>query len=319
VEKFLSGDDGRQFFQVFYNLGAAVVIIGALAKITHWPWGLGNILLTVGLVTECLVFLISAFDKPAREWMWSIVFPELDNGEAREYALHQSGGYEGGTSTGSAADYSSEGSTGHGGGASSGNHGGGFSGGGAGGTVIIGGTSTGSASGVTASTGSATSGGGVVLGGGVIGGGAIGGGFSNPLNISEEDSTALAESIKKMASAVDLLAKMAETTSDVSDGITQSSRGYVQGMEHLNRNIQGLNTIYEIQLKGVSSQIDAIDRINAGLMRIKDLYEGSVVDSSVFRNETEKMTQQLQALNGVYSRLLQAMTTNMPGGFNPIN
>jgi gliding motility-associated protein GldL len=84
-------------------------------------------------------------------------------------------------------------------------------------------------------------------------------------------------------------------------------------MESLNRNIQGLNTIYEIQLKSVSSQIDAIERINAGLMRIKDLYEGSIVDSSVFRSETEKMAQQLHALNGVYNRLLNAMTMNMYG------
>jgi gliding motility-associated protein GldL len=89
-------------------------------------------------------------------------------------------------------------------------------------------------------------------------------------------------------------------------------------MEALNRNIQGLNTIYEIQLKSISSQIDAIERINAGLMRIKDLYEGSIVDSSVFRSETEKMAQQLHALNGVYNRLLNAMTMNMYGaGGNP--
>jgi gliding motility-associated protein GldL len=89
-------------------------------------------------------------------------------------------------------------------------------------------------------------------------------------------------------------------------------------METLNRNIQGLNTIYEIQLKSVSSQIDAIERINSGLGRIKDLYEGSIVDSSVFRSETEKMSQQLRVLNDVYARLLNAMTVNMYGGGNPV-
>ena len=41
------------------------------------------------------------------------------------------------------------------------------------------------------------------------------------------------------------------------------------------------------------------------------MYDGSVVDSSMFRNETEKMTRQLVELNQVYSRLLQAMTVNM--------
>jgi hypothetical protein len=84
-------------------------------------------------------------------------------------------------------------------------------------------------------------------------------------------------------------------------------------MESLNRNISGLNTIYEIQLKSISSQIESIEHINSGLNRIKEMYDGSVVDSSVFRNETEKMTRQLAELNKVYGRLLQAMTVNMPG------
>jgi gliding motility-associated protein GldL len=82
-------------------------------------------------------------------------------------------------------------------------------------------------------------------------------------------------------------------------------------MELLNRNITGLNTIYEVQLKSISSQISSIEHINAGLNRIKDLYDGSIVDSSVFRSETERMAQQLTQLNTVYARLLQAMTVNM--------
>ena len=57
--------------------------------------------------------------------------------------------------------------------------------------------------------------------------------------------------------------------------------------------------------------MENIERINAGLNRIREMYEGSVIDSSVYRNETEKMTQQLSQLNQVYSRLLQAMTVNM--------
>ena len=69
-----------------------------------------------------------------------------------------------------------------------------------------------------------------------------------------------------------------------------------------------MNTIYEIQLKSISSQIESIEHINSGLSRIREMYDGSVVDSSVFRNETEKMTRQLAELNQVYSRLLQAMT-----------
>lgn len=358
VEKFLAGEQGNRFFHVFYNLGASVVIIGAWAKITHVPGG--NTLLTIGLLTECVVFLISAFDKPAREWLWDRVFPVLDTNEDEDRP-HFEGGGGGGIVGGVAgvagvSGVSGEGvaATGKGGGASGGS-----------GTIVIGGASFG----------------GFGSGGSGAGGGAPqtaveavdrmstgevrqSFGIPNAVDISEEDTNALTASIKKMAAAADQLGKMAEMTeatqdyldkitsmsgdiqkfnevtnsltevsdvllnsyksiTDNSDGISQSSRGYVHQMEALNRNIQGLNTIYEIQLKSVSSQIDAIERINAGLMRIKDLYEGSMVDSSVFRTETERMAQQLQQLNGVYSRLLNAMTVNMNnpyagmGGYNP--
>lgn len=343
VEKFLAGEQGNRFFHIFYNLGAAVVIIGALAKITHWPWGLGNILLTVGLLTECFVFFISAFDKPAREWMWDRIFPALDtNSDADRPNFNGGGGVVGDIS----------GISGEKGSISGGN-----------GTVIIGGASFGGGiSGGASVTPSSTTEAVENMTPGQV---RQSFGIPNAVNISEEDTNALTASIKKMAAAADQLGKMAEMTdatqdylnqisnmaddikrfgnvtnsltevsdvllnsyksiTDNSDGINQSSRGYVHQMEALNRNIQGLNTIYEIQLKSVSSQIDAIERINAGLMRIKDLYEGSMVDSSVFRSETEKMAQQLQQLNGVYSRLLNAMTVNMynhpnyppQGGYN---
>ncbi len=109
----------------------------------------------------------------------------------------------------------------------------------------------------------------------------------------------------------DTLLNSYKSITDNSDGINQNSRGYVHQMEQLNRNVSGLNTIYEIQLKSISSQIESIEHINSGLNRIREMYDGSVVDSSVFRNETEKMTRQLAELNQVYSRLLQAMTVNM--------
>ncbi len=93
-------------------------------------------------------------------------------------------------------------------------------------------------------------------------------------------------------------------------GLSNQTEQYEKQMEILNRNLSGLNTIYEIQLKTISGQIDTLDRINRGLGRIKEMYEESVPDSSVFRRETEKMTEQIQQLNQIYARLIQAMTNN---------
>jgi hypothetical protein len=91
--------------------------------------------------------------------------------------------------------------------------------------------------------------------------------------------------------------------------------GYVQQMEYLNENLSELNRFYETQLNGLRPQMDTIHHINAGLSRIRDMYDSSVVDSSAFRVENERMAQLLGQLNQVYSRLLQAMTLNAnPGG-----
>lgn len=63
-----------------YGMGAAVVIIGALFKIQHWPGA--SLMLIVGLSVEALIFGLSAFDKPDNELDWSLVYPELAGGEA---------------------------------------------------------------------------------------------------------------------------------------------------------------------------------------------------------------------------------------------
>ncbi|MEO7173500.1 gliding motility protein GldL [Flavobacterium sp.] len=68
-----------------YGMGAAVVILGALFKITHIEFGFltGNLMLTIGLVTEALIFGLSAFEPVDNELDWSLVYPELAGGEAK--------------------------------------------------------------------------------------------------------------------------------------------------------------------------------------------------------------------------------------------
>jgi gliding motility-associated protein GldL len=81
-----------------YGLGAAIVIVGALMKIIHADLDLGfivikgNTLLTIGLITEALIFALSAFDKDlAKEDIdWSLVYPELNDGTLKTDAAKQS-------------------------------------------------------------------------------------------------------------------------------------------------------------------------------------------------------------------------------------
>lgn len=63
-----------------YGLGAAIVIVGALFKIQHWPYG--SEILTIGMIVEALVFTYSAFEKQQADLDWSLVYPELAGGQS---------------------------------------------------------------------------------------------------------------------------------------------------------------------------------------------------------------------------------------------
>ncbi|MBT8320415.1 MAG: gliding motility protein GldL [Eudoraea sp.] len=74
----------KKLFNMAYGLGASVVIIGALFKILHWELGplTGGLLLAIGLITEALIFAISAFEPVDDEYDWSLVYPELNGGQS---------------------------------------------------------------------------------------------------------------------------------------------------------------------------------------------------------------------------------------------
>lgn len=300
IEMFLSSEKGKRVLNFCYSWGASVVIIGALFKLLHLPYA--NQILFVAMITEAAVFFISAFERPNDEYHWEDVFPVLKSKNPLDRPDFSKG---------------SEANGGNG--------------------IQVGGVVMNMGNDMSSNT-SAVSGAAAAA--------------SLGLNVTEEDTRNLSDSIKKLSGAAEQISKMAELTeatqkyleqlssmseqmekfsqvtnsltsasdtllnayqhiSNNSDGISQNSKGYVQQMEALNQNISGLNAVYEAQLRSISMQIENIEQINAGLSRIKDMYNGSVVDSSVFRSETEKMTQQLAQLNQVYSRLLQAMTVNM--------
>ena len=337
IERFLHGEKGQRFFNFAYSVGAAIVIWGALFKILHLPGG--NTLLCIGMGTEIAMFILTAFDRPPKEYSWEDVFPVLDSKNPEDRPEFAGGGVGG------------SGIVVTGGGS-------GVAGGEGGGVVVTGGGSSGGGGGV------------VVTGGGSFGGvidtGAVKGaaGLPQGINLSEEDTISLHESIERMSSAAEQLSKMAELTdatqqylagmqaiseqmsqlrdttqalnevssvllssykaiTDNSETISTSSTGYAEQMADLNRNISGLNTIYEIQLKNVSGQLETIDRVNRGLKDIRDMYEKSARESSRYCEETERMARYMKQINSVYEKMITAMTINMQspmmGGGAPIN
>ena len=274
LSAFISSEKGQRFFNFAYSIGAAIVIWGALFKILHLPGG--NALLSIGMGTEVLMFILTAFDKPAKEYKWENVFPVLETLNEEDRPDFESGG-----------------------------------------GVVIG--SAGSAAGLSAAAKAAaasTPADNLVIG--ADGMPSVMGTTNNYL----EQMAALAAEMQHLRASTEALNKVSDTLlesyraiTENSENITRSSQGYVEQMQDLNRNISGLNTIYEIQLKSISSQLDAIDRVNQGIKDIRDMYERSASQSTRYCEETEKMALYMQQLNQVYERMIRAMTINM---YNPM-
>ncbi len=75
IGAFISSEKGQRFFNFAYSIGAAIVIWGALFKILHLPGG--NALLSIGMGTEVMMFVLTAFDRPPKEYRWEDVFPAV--------------------------------------------------------------------------------------------------------------------------------------------------------------------------------------------------------------------------------------------------
>lgn len=74
-KSFLESKMFKNIMGKLYGIGAAVVIAGALFKIMHWPGA--NEMLIIGMGTECLIFMVSAFEPIHEEPDWTLVYPEL--------------------------------------------------------------------------------------------------------------------------------------------------------------------------------------------------------------------------------------------------
>ncbi len=303
LQKWMDSVPGQTFLNYAYSWGASIVILGTLFKLTHLP--AANIMLFIGMGTEVLVFFISAFDRPFDK---TEVGKELpihtyqdedipDNGEGKTEAT------EVGQPFAAGGQYTT------------------------GGQSIIFGGQGGSQS--PAEDADITAQGGNIQGNGSnIGGGTvvIGGGFGGRIPVSgegQDNTEQIAEdqgpvsstpvSAEQLAAAVnqtawvqqqqqvspemeeatnnyvDELKKLTEMLSKVSEQSERLTRDSEE-MENLNRTLTGICKIYEMQLKGASAQVGTIDQIN---------------------DQSRKMANQIEQLNKIYARMIEAMTVNM--------
>ena len=269
ISRFISSEGGQRFFNFAYSIGAAIVIWGALFKILHLPGG--NMLLSIGMGTEVLMFILTAFDRPPREYKWEKVYPALeqdgDTDDESRATCQDGGNVSGGT------------------------------------TVVI-----------TGGSGNVVPDGGAVAPSDMAGMVMPSAGLAGEMQSISDEMQRLRDLTHRLNEVSATLLESYRSITDNSDNISANSAGYVEQMQALHRNIQGLNTIDEIQLKSVSSQLDAIDRVNRGIKEISDMYMTTAGNSARYCEETEKMARNMQRLNQVYEKMLTAMTINMYPG-----
>lgn len=292
LQKWMDSVPGQTFLNYAYSWGASVVILGTLFKLTHLPGA--NIMLFAGMGTEVFVFFISAFDRPfdktqeGRDLPTHIDEEEIDREEAEAEAAYNAG-VQGSVIIGGG---SVAGGAGTGAGvAATGVAGAGVNGGG---TIIIGG---GAASAAASATAPASEGAAQTVAGGTQ---TIAGGTQTVVSPEAAQTAAAAAELAAnhevamqladaQANYLDELKRLTETLQKVSDQSVRLTRDSEE-MENLNRTLTGICKIYEMQLKGASQQIGTIDQIN---------------------EQSKRMAEQIEQLNGIYARMIEAMTVNM--------
>jgi len=245
LQKWIDTVAGQTFLNYAYSWGAAIVILGALFKLTHLPWA--NIALFLGMGTEVLVFFISAFDRPfdktadGREIPTHLTEEYLADGKVTYSNERAAGNVE--SSSAAAASVAA---------------------------------SAKSPQGVTVASDHQDA----------------------TVKFAEQPQAAYvpqmsAEEAEKLNEAqgnyVTELQELVETLKRVNEQSLRLTRDSEE-MENLNRTLTGISKVYEIQLKGASQQVGTIDQIN---------------------EQTRKMAQQIDQLNKIYARMIEAMTVNM--------
>jgi gliding motility-associated protein GldL len=285
----------KNFIAKLYGLGASVVIVGALFKIQHWP--LAGTMLTIGLLTEAVIFFFSAFEPLHEEIDWSLVYPELagiPEDETPEIAASHTGKYSGGSSGG-------------------GSGGGGGYGGGSGAVALakfdemlekaeispdlfqklgVGMKK------LSESTANMNSMGDVS---------AASAKYMSTINGANESLGKLSDSYQSTTRLINETGSAYRTMADSLSVIEVGGKSYQQQLESLNKNLSALNAVYELQRKGADEHLKESDSLYKGIQGImKDLSE-SAGDTKKYREQITKLNENLSALNNVYGNMLSAM------------
>ena len=276
LQKWMDSVPGQTFLNYAYSWGASVVILGTLFKLTHLPGA--NLALFAGMGTEVFVFFLSAFDRPfdktadGRDIPTHVTEEYLETGKVSYSEADDENAVGQPVAAQPAGEYAGNGQPVV-----------------VGQPIIIGGSGTATAEMANPVASDAEE----ARSEQTTGEAPVAASVQQPVGGSVAwvggQQNVTPEMAEAQSNYVEELKKLVETLEKVNEQSTRLTRDSEE-MENLNRTLTGISKVYEMQLKGASQQIGTIDQIN---------------------EQSRKMAQQIEQLNKIYTRMIEAMTVNM--------
>lgn len=290
---------GKNAMHKLYSFGAAVVIVGALFKIQHYP-GAGPMLVT-GLLTEAVIFAMTGLTRPHEDVDWSLVYPELAGMHGEEE--HGTEEEKKGSITEQLDDMLEEAKIG---------------------PELIASLGTGLKS-LSDNTAKMSE----MADASVATGDYITNVKSASKNLGDlsNNSSKAAESLGSIAGSdiadttKDYVSKVKSVTDNMDQlnsssvraaetlkGLSVGNPGaYVEHMAKMADNVAALNTVYEMQLKTSNDQVRASGQLYDSIAKLVENVSDSVEDTRRYKTEMSQLVQHLESLNTVYGNMLTAM------------
>ena len=269
----------KNFMAKLYGIGAAVVIFGALFKIMHWPGA--NLMLILGMTTETIIFFLSAFEPPHKEWDWSLVYPELagmieettlldENGNPIEAPVNQDPLSAKLDKMLEEANISSELIDRLGQGMRN---------------LADTANSMNNMVGVTAATDK----------------------FVSNLDGVAGQAGKLLESMQGAPEAISTLSSIYRETAESLGGETN----YVDEMKKMSASLSSINAMYEMQLNNASAQINLNKEFEEKMSTMLANFTDSADGITKYKEQVDALTRKVAELNNVYGNMLAAMQTRI--------
>ncbi|MBP5528002.1 MAG: gliding motility protein GldL [Bacteroidales bacterium] len=269
----------KNFMAKLYGIGAAVVIFGALFKIMHWPGA--NLMLILGMTTETLIFFLSAFEPPHKEWDWSLVYPELagmieettlldENGNPIEAPVNQDPlsakldkMLEDAHISPELIDRLGQGMK----------------------NLADSANSMNNMANVTAATDK----------------------FVNNLDNVAGQAGKLLESMQGAPEAISTLSSIYRETAESLGGETN----YVEEMKKMSASLSSINAMYEMQINNASAQMNLNKEFEEKMSTMLANFTDSADGIMKYKEQVDALTRKVAELNNVYGNMLAAMQTRI--------